>query len=130
MRTAKQSLGEVGEELAAQHLRQQGYEIIERNVRRPWGELDIVAKKAGELVFCEVKTLRVMSAQEAGKYALRPEDHVTYPKLLKFKKAILLYLKEKQLPLDQRWRADVIAIEIDSEGNLFDIRQVQNIIFD
>jgi len=130
MKTAKQSLGQLGEDLAVQHLRQRGYSIIERNYRRPWGELDIVAEKAGELVFCEVKALRAMSAKEAGKYSLRPEDHITYPKLLRFKRAILLYLKEKRLPPDQRWRADVIAIELDPDGKLFDLKQIENIVFD
>jgi putative endonuclease len=49
-------LGARGEELAARHLVSQGYEIVERNFRTRFGELDLIAAGQGCLVFCEVKT--------------------------------------------------------------------------
>ena len=51
-------LGRAGEDMAAGHLRRQGYEIVERNFRCREGELDLIARKEGVLVFCEVKTRR------------------------------------------------------------------------
>lgn len=53
---AKDVLGRFGEELAARHLIAGGAEILDRNWRCREGELDIVAREAGTLVFCEVKT--------------------------------------------------------------------------
>ncbi|ONH31231.1 YraN family protein [Pseudofrankia asymbiotica] len=53
---AKDVLGRFGEELAARHLVKGGAEILDRNWRCREGELDIVAREAGTLVFCEVKT--------------------------------------------------------------------------
>ncbi|MBL7497033.1 YraN family protein [Frankia sp. CNm7] len=53
---AKDALGRFGEELAASHLVDAGLEILDRNWRCGEGELDIVARDAGTLVFCEVKT--------------------------------------------------------------------------
>lgn len=129
MNQAKNEVGKIGEEYAARHLKQNGYSIVARNVRRPWGELDIVAKKNGQLVFCEVKSLKAMNTKEAGK-SLRPEDQMSYHKLMRFKKAILVYLKENRLPFDQPWRADVIAIELDSAGELFDLRHIESIVFE
>ena len=38
-------LGRTGEELAAAHLARLGYEIVERNYRTRWGELDIVGAR-------------------------------------------------------------------------------------
>lgn len=47
--------GRTGELLAEQFLRAQGYRIVERNVKTPMGELDLVAEDGGVLVFVEVK---------------------------------------------------------------------------
>ena len=49
-------LGEKGEELAASVLKEKGYDILVRNYITKVGEIDIIAKKADTLVFCEVKT--------------------------------------------------------------------------
>jgi len=53
---AKDALGRRGEQLAASYLEGRGYTLIDRNWRCPQGEIDIVARDAGELVFVEVKT--------------------------------------------------------------------------
>ena len=51
-----EALGVRGENLAARFLRDQGYKIIARNFRCAMGEIDIVAREGGMLVFVEVKT--------------------------------------------------------------------------
>ena len=56
MTDPRRRLGARGEELAARHLEARGFEIVERNFRTRYGELDIVARDARALVFCEVKT--------------------------------------------------------------------------
>jgi putative endonuclease len=52
----KDAVGRHGEELAARHLEAAGLQILARNWRCRAGELDIVARDAGALVFVEVKT--------------------------------------------------------------------------
>src|SRR5207247_9964505 len=47
--------GRRAEELAADFLRSQGFEILERNYRRRLGELDIIAERAGVLVIAGVR---------------------------------------------------------------------------
>jgi len=54
----RRSLGDRGEDMAAAHLKKQGYKILERNYRTPIGEIDLVARHQGALVFIEVKTRR------------------------------------------------------------------------
>ena len=49
-------LGKEGEELAAEFLKKDGYEIIETNFNCGFGEIDIIARKEKELAFVEVKT--------------------------------------------------------------------------
>lgn len=51
----RRRLGAAGEQAAARHLAARGFEIVERNFRTRYGELDIVAAGHGCLVFCEVK---------------------------------------------------------------------------
>ena len=53
---AKDTLGRRGEAVAARHLERAGLTIVERNWRCPQGEIDLVARDRGELVFVEVKT--------------------------------------------------------------------------
>ncbi|AZZ48930.1 YraN family protein [Rathayibacter rathayi] len=52
----KDELGRRGEEIAAAHLRNNGFEILDRNWRVREGELDIVARDGAALVVVEVKT--------------------------------------------------------------------------
>jgi len=51
-----QSLGRLGEENAVGHLKRLGYRIIGRNVRTRFGEIDVVCRDRGHIVFVEVKT--------------------------------------------------------------------------
>jgi putative endonuclease len=53
---AKDVLGRLGENAAANHLVALGWTVLDRNWRCPEGELDIVARDGPGLVICEVKT--------------------------------------------------------------------------
>lgn len=57
--TEKRKIGDIGEELASMFLVKHGFEVIERNYRKKWGELDIIAAKDNLLHFIEVKTVDV-----------------------------------------------------------------------
>ncbi|PJA23332.1 YraN family protein, partial [Candidatus Beckwithbacteria bacterium CG_4_10_14_0_2_um_filter_47_25] len=62
MRQDNKKVGAIGEDAAAQLLRKKGYQILERNFRTRWGEIDIIARgkwKGRTLpltLFVEVKT--------------------------------------------------------------------------
>jgi putative endonuclease len=49
-------LGRVGEDAATRFYRKRGFQIVARNWRCADGELDLIARRGGLLVFCEVKT--------------------------------------------------------------------------
>jgi putative endonuclease len=53
---AKDAIGRYGENVAVAHLCDAGLEILARNWRCEEGEIDIVARERGAIVFCEVKT--------------------------------------------------------------------------
>ena len=60
----RRRLGARGELLAARHLEARGCEVIDRNFRTRFGELDLVARDERFLVFCEVKTRIVRAVDE------------------------------------------------------------------
>ena len=57
MKDRRQRLGRRGEKLAQTHLEGRGYIVLETNYRSPSGEIDLIAKKDGALVFVEVRTV-------------------------------------------------------------------------
>jgi putative endonuclease len=53
---ARRRLGSAGEDLAAEHLRGLGYEVVDRNFRCRQGEIDLVCRRGSEVSLVEVKT--------------------------------------------------------------------------
>ena len=109
-RTMKQAIGAFGETFAAHELQRRGYDIIERNVRFPDGEIDIVAGEGGETVFVEVKTRRasVMSL---------PEEAVDDERMGHLEAAIVAYCETRAI-VGQPYRIEVVAIDVDRSGRV------------
>ena len=110
MHQNKQKLGKLGEEQAANYLIKNGYEILRRNYRCSFGEIDIIAKKGDMLIFVEVKTRRNTA------YG-RPAEAVNYKKQLRYEKLALYYLKETGYTRSISCRFDIFEIiyNIDSK---------------
>jgi putative endonuclease len=96
-----QHIGKWGEDVAAAYLTAQGYEILARNARTPYGEIDIIAKQEDILIFVEVKTLR--SSRN-----FFPEQNVTTRKRAHMLACAEHYAAEQAI---DRWQIDVIAVE-------------------
>lgn len=102
MKTIRQELGGRGEELAAAALKKQGYKIIERNYVTPLGEIDLIAKQKGLLVFIEVKT------RQSERFGT-PAEAVHPAKQAKLRRLADYYLKQKRLG-EMPVRFDVVGI--------------------
>ena len=85
MQTSPQALGVLGEELAYHELRRRGYKVLLRNYECVLGEIDMIAKHQGFLVFVEVRT---RSTEEMG----TPAESVTPEKRRKIVKVAKYYL--------------------------------------
>lgn len=101
-RLGAQRLGVQGEELAARHLQTAGLRILDRGVRFPCGELDLIALDGDTLVFVEVKTRR-------SGHRGTPSEAVDRKKQGRMTRAALQYLKSRRL-LERRCRFDVVAV--------------------
>lgn len=119
MTDARKKLGAWGERVAAEQLRAGGYDILARNWRCAYGEIDIVARRDDQLVFVEVKTRR-------GRGHGTPEEAVTPHKARKLFELAQWYCVEEDLD-DVDWRVDLMAVELDDTGKLLRCEHVPNI---
>ena len=101
MRPPRQALGAAGEAAAAGALAAAGYEILGRNLRTPFGEVDLLARQGEVLCFVEVKT---RSSDAFG----HPAEAVTPAKQANLRRSAAFLLRAR------RWegpcRFDVVAV--------------------
>lgn len=116
----KHEIGILGERVAGDFLRNNGYEIVERNYRCPEGEVDIICRHEDMLVFVEVRTKTSYiygSAQES----------ITRTKMERLRQVAEHYMQDnEQLPVNHR--IDVIAIRLAPDGNLSHIEHIENAV--
>lgn len=58
MTTEKQNTGKLGEDIAVKYLEKNGYEILGRNYRKPWGEIDIIALGNSSVINTEISAVK------------------------------------------------------------------------
>jgi len=93
--------GDIGEDLARQHLKSCGYQILDTNWHYGHLELDIVAKDGEELVIVEVKSRN-------GVRHAHPSEAITNNKIKNIVDAAEAYIFKKDLDLETRF--DIITI--------------------
>ena len=112
-------VGSCGEDAACEYLKAHGCEIVERNMRTRCGEIDIIARDGGCLVFVEVKT---RGSDSFG----TPAEAVTYYKRRNIIRAAELYLMKN--PTDSDIRFDVVEVYGRSVGGGFWLENVNRIV--
>ena len=129
-RTEKRKLGDIGENIACDYIIKHGFEILERNYLRKWGEIDIVAKKKGIYRFIEVKSVKVALVIPSNVThvtdSYRPEDNVHPWKIKRLHRAIQTYMLEKRVDTD--WQLDLITVKIDETKHVARVELIENII--
>ena len=96
-----QRIGKWGEDMIVAYLAERGYEIITRNARTPYGEIDIVARQDDITIFVEVKS------RTSNKMGL-PEESVNLRKQAHMLACAEHYAAENAI---DHWQIDVIAVE-------------------
>ncbi|MBI9047612.1 MAG: YraN family protein [Anaerolineaceae bacterium] len=114
------AIGKKGEEIASAYLVGQGYEIIQRNYRCEFGEIDIIAKSYKDLIFVEVK------ARVTHTFGY-PEESITNRKKEHLINTAMMFLSENIEFGDFAWQIDVIAIRFMTNSDP-EIKWYQNAI--
>ena len=105
---AKDELGKRGEQLAAAHLEQRGFTIVDRNWRCRQGEIDLVALDGGDLVFIEVKTRSSLAYGH-------PFEAITVMKLARLRRLAAAWCDTHPVTT-RRIRIDAVAIIVPELG--------------
>lgn len=121
MVTPKRKLGDLAEKIALNYLQKQGYQILQKNYQRKWGEIDIVTQLNKTIVFIEVKS------QSRGK-EIRPEENVTFFKQKRLIRAAQTYLLEKKISSEIPWQIDLIALELNFKTRKANLRHLKNVV--
>ena len=104
--------GALGEDIACTFLQRKGFRVIEKNYRKPWGEIDIIAEKSGVVRFVEVKAFSgdiEKFSRESNGY--RPEEQIHPAKLKKIVRTAQSYMAYKED--DREYQIDAIGVILD-----------------
>ncbi|HEY0316721.1 MAG TPA: YraN family protein [Solirubrobacterales bacterium] len=122
MTVARQRTGQRAEELVARRLVAAGWEIVERNARTRYGELDIVALDRRTLVFVEVKAGR----EGAAFGPERPVLAVGPRKQLKVRHLATAWMSERRdVPRYDEIRFDAVGVTFDGGGRPVDVEHIE-----
>lgn len=144
-RTEKRRIGDLGESLAGEWLKKQGYRVLDRNYLTKVGEIDIVGIKDKKITFFEVKTVTrktprpffdrpegwpddVSRESRVVEEDYEPEDNIHPWKLKRLARTIEIYLSDKNIDEeDVDWQLDSLAVYLDQEENLVQIQHLEDI---
>ncbi len=122
MAHARQRTGARAEELVARRLAGAGWEILERNARTRYGELDIVARDGRTLVFVEVKAGRAGAAFGPE----RPILAVDRRKQQRIRRLAAAWIAERRsIPPYAEIRCDAIGVTLDRGGRVIEVEHIE-----
>jgi len=124
----RKEIGKLGESIAAQFLERKGFKILERNYRKPWGEIDIIAEKSGMVRFVEVKSVSCENLPDVTREmsSYRPEEQVHPFKLKKIARTAEIYMNNKQ---DEReFQIDVVGVFLNTRERMARCRLFEQVL--
>lgn len=113
MTVARRRTGEIAEDFVARRLAEAGWEVVERNARTRYGELDIVARDGRTLVFIEVK-----GAREGTQFGPeRPILSIDFRKQSRVRRLATAWMSERRdQPPYEEIRFDAVGVTLDRTG--------------
>lgn len=122
--------GNLGEDIACRFLEKKGFDIIERNYLKKWGEIDIVSKQGATIHFIEVKSVscEILNTISHETNGYRPEDNVHSEKLKRLSRTIQTYLLERGVTHETNWQFDVVTVYIDKKSLISRVILLENIV--
>lgn len=122
MTVARRRTGQIAEDVVAQLLATSGWEIVERNARTRYGELDIVARAGDTLVFVEVKGARADTSFGPEK----PILSIDFRKQRRVRRLATAWISERgELPFYREIRFDAVGVTLDRHGHAIDVEHVE-----
>jgi len=145
VKTKKRKIGDLGEGIACNYLKDKGFKIVEQNYWKPWGEIDIIAEKQGITYFVEVKsvtrgTFENVSVPQLEKGRQRrpssltghvtnqrnPADNLHPWKLKRLARTIQSYILSRNL--EGGWKFLAIIVYLDIKDKTAKVELLENIV--
>ena len=117
-------VGRIGEDVVVKHFVKQGFEILDRNYRKKYGEIDIVAKKDGILHFVEVKTVSYETMPDG----YQPEENINFFKAKRLSNVIKAYLASGRVSYETDFQIDAVAVFLNQTTRKAKLRITEGII--
>ena len=120
--------GYLGETIVIKYLENRGYKLVERNYRKPWGEIDLVFLKDKIIHIVEVKsvTCEIISKNVSyEKLSFNPEDNMHEEKRNRLKRVIETYIAEKNWIGD--FQVDLVLVYMDIKAKRSKMNMIYNI---
>jgi putative endonuclease len=128
--TINKQVGDLGEDIAENYLKNKGFLIIARNYLKKWGEIDIVTRENDIIHFVEVKTVSYETKHDlnlaVSRGTWRPEENVHPWKIKKLNRTIESWLIENSF--DGDWQIDVVAVRIVPREKFASVSVIENVI--
>ena len=147
MYSQKTQKGNTAEEIVVLYLKNIGFQILDQNYLKKWGEIDIVAKKLRKIHFIEVKSsvLRkfdgfwenenkkdwnITVSCETDDSVFNPTWNMTNKKKTRFSKIIRTYLADKCGETMPDFQIDVVSVLLDFYQKVAYINRIENILLE
>jgi len=133
----KKQVGALGEKVAAEYLRRHGFLIVDRNVARKTGELDLIARKDKVMHFVEVKSIACDDFPRhtsPGVTGSAPHDDDEYDpsvnlheaKIRKVARTAEWYMAEHDL--EHEWQVDACLVWLRRRDGMAKVRYLPQIV--
>ncbi|MEK7613304.1 MAG: YraN family protein [Patescibacteria group bacterium] len=117
-------IGASGENIAEKFLKSKGLEIICRNYRKPYGEIDIVARENGVIRFVEVKTVSYETDRKLSD-GIRPEENMHPQKVKRLQRVVQSYVFSHETG---EWVFDLFCVYIDQKTRSARVKWIKDIV--
>ena len=113
--------GRRGEDLALEHYLRAGYQLLERNSRTRFGEIDLIVHQPGQLVFVEVRT-RIAGSTD-------PLESIGHQKARQVRRTVGGWLSANRVPAGTKdVRIDAVGVTLDSDGRLASLSCLEGVL--
>lgn len=123
----EKDIGQIGEKIALEHYKKQGFSLVEQNYYKPFGEIDIIVQKEDQLVLIEVKTVSRETLHSNRVDFFNPGENIHTEKQKRLRKTIAAFLRESK-GMYKSWRFDVALIEITTDMARCRIKVLEDVI--
>ncbi len=125
--STRKDIGNLGESVAAEYLKRHNFCLIDRNVSRKTGEIDIIAQKGEVLHFVEVKTLTCDEfPSKKAAFSYDPSDNLHGLKIAKVARTAAWYSVEQLW--DGEWQIDAILVWLRRRDGMALVRYLEQIL--